>query len=169
MTQIQQIQLILQKQIGFHRQLLEVVRLERESLINADLKAIQECTFAKEGLIESIRGAESERMRMVGELAMIWRKPAKDLTLNQIIIEIQGKDLKLADQLRSSLTTLSIMVQRISEQNKANREIVDRSMVHINAMKKNVLGESTPRSDTYSSQGQKISPQSSSRLISKEA
>ena len=168
-AKLAQIYQVLQKLVGLHRQLLETVRMEREALLASDLKVIQDCTYAKEGSIEAIRQAEAERIKLVTELAMMWRKPLRELTITQIAIEIQGRDLKTADQLRSAHTALTILLQRITEQNRANGELVQTSLSHLEQMKKNVLGESEPKSNTYTQQGQRASGPSGARLISREA
>lgn len=160
---------ILQKLIGLHRQMLESVRLERTALLDANLKAIQETTYAKEAAIEAIMALESERIKLIGDLAVMFRKPIKDMTLQNLILEIQGRDLKQADQFRSALVALTALIDRIREQNEGNRGLVERSLHHVGEMKKNVLGEAAPNSQTYTQQGQKSHGSGSSRLLSKEA
>lgn len=159
----------LQRLLGLHRQLLDCVRAEKEAFRDADLKAIQECTYNKEALVESIKGAEQERLKIMATVASAIKKPLKDLTLPHLIIETQAKHAKLADQLRTSYNALTIIIQRISEQNAYNRGLIEQSLAHLDSMKKNVLGEAAPRSGTYSAQGQKVNGAGSSRLISKEA
>jgi flagellar biosynthesis/type III secretory pathway chaperone len=158
----------LQRLTGLHRQLLDVVRSERENLVQADLKGIQTATAAKQGLIESIHQAESDRLKLTAELAVLWKKPFKDLTLPNIIIFIQGIDAKGAEQLRSVFNTLTILIQHISKQNLDNKFFLEKSLEHIHQMKKNVLGETTAKSNTYTNHGQKAGGISSARLISKE-
>ncbi len=165
---IENVFIVLQKLIGLHRLLLENVRKEREALTNAELSAIQEITHAKEGLIESIRQEESKRLKYTGDLAIAWKRPLRELTLPNIIIAIQGNDPKSAELLRSGYNALSFLIQRIDEQNKSNQTLVETSLNHIQNMKNNVLGESMPRSNTYTQQGQKAVGVSGARLISKE-
>lgn len=166
---ITQLHEILHQLIGFHRSLLENVRAEREALIAADLKRIQELTYEKESLVESIKQQEQLRVKLVAELSVILRKPLRELTLTNLIILVQGENLKLADQLRNSLTALTTLASRISDQNRANRTLVERSLEHIHVMKRNVLGEATPKSDTYGAQGQKrVAGATSPRFVSKE-
>jgi hypothetical protein len=159
----------LQKLVGFHRQLLDVVRLERDALLNVDLKSVQETTLAKEGLIQLIHQAETERIKQVTLLAVQMKKPVKELTLSKLIIEVQGKDLKFAEQLRSVLNTLNLLTERIIDQNKENSRLAENALSHVDQMKKNVLGEATPKSDTYSAQGKKTAVTSNPHFISKEA
>ena len=159
----------LQTLTGLHRQLLETVRVERTAIIDADLRAIHQITATKQDLVEKIRLTENERLKFTTELAVLWKKPLRDLTLPNIIIAIQGEDSKGADQLRSIHNTLTVLIQRITDQNSNNLVLIERSLEHVNAMKKNVLGESAPASGTYTQSGQKTSSSSSSRLFSGEA
>jgi len=158
----------LQKLTGLHRQLMETVRLERESLVQADLKAIQTVTSTKQALIESIHQTETERLKFVSELAMHWRKPYRELTLPNIIIAIQGTDPKGAEQLRSIYNALTVLIQRITAQNKDNSALIERSLEHVHQMKKNVLGETNKKSNTYTQTGQRATGTQAARLISKE-
>ncbi len=167
--QIQEIHQTLQKLIGLHRQLMDIVRLEREALIEANIKAIQDVTVAKQGLIEAIAQTEAQRLMILGSLAIAWKIPTRELSLPKIIIRVQGDDLKSADQLRSSFNALTILIQRITEQNKDNQALVEKSLAHVAEMKRNVLGEAMPKTSTYTQQGQKNTASTEGRLISREA
>ncbi len=152
---------LLQKQVGFHRQLLDALRMEHSALAEADIKALQEAVSAKQVALEAIRLAEVERLREPGEFA--------GLTLGQIAIAIQGKDPKGAEQLRGAMNALTILIERAQEHNEENRALVERALGHVYEMKKNALRDSSPKSETYSQQGQRISSHGSSRLLSREA
>lgn len=154
--------------MGLHHQLLEAVRLEREALLSADIKRVQDATLSKEGLIEQIRAVEAERIKITTLLAVDWKKPLRELTLPNLIIELQGRDLKAAEQFRSVYNALTILIGRVRDQNDDNRRLVERSLEHINAMKRNVLGESAPKSNTYTQKGKRTQGSGNSRLISKE-
>lgn len=160
---------VLQKLVGLHRQLLETVRLEKQAIIDADLAGIQEATLAKEKIIELVHAQESTRIQCIAELALELKKPAKEITLNKIILDIQGSHPKLSDMYRSSLNALSLLVSRIKEQSDYNLSLIQKSLTHIEKMKRNVLGESVPRSDTYGNKGQKVGHAQGARLVSKEA
>ena len=167
--QLEQLYQNLQKLVGLHRQLLDVVRVERQALVDAELRAIEEATFAKQALIESLQRAETERMRTVAELSLAWKRPLGELTLNAIILRVQGDDLKAADQLRSVYNALAILIKRVTEQNEDNKALVTKSLEHLQQMKFNVLGDTTPKSNTYNQQGKKAHGTGASRLISQEA
>ena len=167
--QVIEIYQTIQKLIGLHRQLLDSVRAEREALVAADVKAIEEATVLKQGLIEAIRQAEAARLRWTGELAMVWRKAPGELTLSNLIIIIQGRDLKLAEQFRTALNAITVLIDRITEQNDANRSLVEKSLEHVREMKQNILGETVPKSTTYNPQGQRSGGMQGARILSKEA
>jgi hypothetical protein len=166
---IGQLHASLQKLVGYHRQLMDAVRMERDALVQAELRAIRETTCAKQCLVESIRIEEAVRVRVVSELALLWKRPSAQLLLNQIIIEIQVTDPKGADQLRSALNALTILVKRVMELNDENARFVAHSLEHITNMKRNVLGENTTSSQTYTQQGTRTHTAGASRHISKEA
>ena len=166
---IAQLTQILSDLIGLHRRLMEAVRIEREALVSADLKGVQDTTLAKEGMIEQIRNLETARLKVMGVLAMAWKKPLRELSLPNVIIAIQGYDPKAAEKLRSSQNALVMLIQRITDQNKENQVLVEKFLGHLNNMKRNVLGEAVPRSNVYTPQGQRASGNPGARLISKEA
>lgn len=159
----------LQSLLGYHRQLMEVVRGERDALASAEVKRVQDSTLQKEALVASIRQCEQRRLEDVSALALFWKRPLRELTLSQIIIAVQGFDLKRADALRSVYQSLQVLVSRIQEQNRYNRELVEKSLSNLDLMKRNVLGESAPKTSTYDLHGQKSNKGGSSRLISREA
>ena len=159
---------VLQKLIGLHRQLLEAVRTEKNSLVDADLNAIQSITSVKQALIESIFQAESDRLKLTGLLSVQWKKPYKEMTLPNMILEIQARDPKGAEQLRTAFNALTILIQRILEQNQGNKSLIEKSLEHVHQMKRNILEESAPRSNTYGQSGQRVSGHSGARLISRE-
>lgn len=165
---VSQIYELLQKLVGSHRQLMEIVRAERNALLEANRRGIEEATHAKQAQIEAIRSLEGERLRRIRELAMMWRRDPAGLTLSEIAIAVQGRDLKFADQLRSAQNALTILLQRITEENRRNQVLVAKSMEHVENMKRNVLGEATPKATTYGPQGQRPGPLPGARLISKE-
>jgi hypothetical protein len=169
--EVSRIHQCLQKLLGLHRQLMDTVRLEKEALVAADLKGIQETTLAKEAILQAVRHAESERLAAAAALAMAWKKPLRELTLPAIVIAIQGRDGRSAELLRSTHNALRILIERIVEMNAENRVLVESSLGHVEKMKKNVLGEAVPAADVYTSQGQRTagSAAAAPRLISREA
>ena len=165
---VEKILQILQKLIGLHRQLHEVCRSEREALVAADVKQVQEFVHAKELVVESIKQEEAKRIRISADVALELKRPLSEMTLTNLIMETEPQNPKLAEALRSAMNALVILIDRARKLNASNQELIDRSLEHVHAMKKNVLGEAVPRSDVYGSQGQKLPHTSGARLISKE-
>lgn len=159
----------LQRMLGLHRQLYERCKLEREAFVAADIKLITEQTHAKELIIETIRQVEAERIRISTHLSLEWKIPLRNLTLNTIIQEIEPKDSAAAEKFRNALTALTVLIERAKKINESNRELVERSLEHVNAMKKNVLGEAAPSTETYGNLGQKLPQTGGARLLSTEA
>ncbi len=160
---------ILESLVGFHRQLLDLVRIEKEALIQAELKKVQELTAAKEVILGSIQQAELDRQKMVAEFSVIYKIPKKDLTLSQLIIQVQGDYPKEAEQYRSAMSAMTILIQRITEQSKESSALIEKSLEHLSNMKANVLREQGHKNEVYSKSGNKVQPSRESRLLSREA
>lgn len=157
----------LQKLVGLHRKLLEAVRVEREALKQADINAIQSVSALKHSLIEEMHQVEKQRVSQVAELGLFWQKPVQDLSLSKLAIAIQGTDPKGAEQLRTVFSVLTLLIQRITDQNLDNLSMVEKSLEHIGNMKRNILG-SAANPNTYTPQGQRANSAPASRLLSKE-
>ncbi len=158
----------LQKLVGLHRQMLEAIRAEREALVDADLAAIRSVTGIKQTVIEAIHQAESARIKAVVALALAWKKNYTNLTLPQIIIELQGDQPKAAETLQVTFQTLKILTQRIALQNQDNAAFVEKSLEHLGKMKSNILGETQQKSQVYNQRGHRQDSSSLARLLSKE-
>lgn len=167
--ELERLYLCLSRMVGLHRQLYEVCKMEREAFVAADAKQILEHTQAKELIIETIRHAEAERIRISTQLALAWKQPLSDLTLSFIIQEIEPFDASAADRFRSSFTALTVLIERAKKLNESNRIFVEQTLEHVREMKRNVLGEAVPQSETYGNQGQKLPQTGGARLLSTEA
>ncbi|MGK5090165.1 flagellar protein FlgN [Bdellovibrionota bacterium FG-2] len=158
----------LQTLVGLHKQLLDTVRMEREALVQVDLKSIDETTHAKQALIEAIRHAEAARQRTLVEVSLDLKTPVQDLTLSEIAIRVQGEDQKKAEHFRSLQNTLVIMIQRITDQNEDNRQFLEHSLEHVRAMQGNARGTTGSKSQVYGQHGKKVLSAPGGRFISKE-
>lgn len=148
---------------------MDLVRAEKEAILSADLVGVQEATHQKEALIEEIKRQETLRLEQIGHISVQLRKPARDITVQSLILQIQVRDPKLAEQLRSSMNALLLLVGRIRDASQYNLELIERSLDHVDLMKKNVLGEAIPNSNTYGSKAQHVGNTAGARLISREA
>ncbi len=157
--------------LGLHRQLLEIVRQERQALIDVDIDEIQNFTYSKEAIIETIKHTESERLKIITGFSLSLKIPVKELSLSKIIITIQSNYPEQAERLRGSLAALSVLVERVATQNKSNNQLLNTALEHVRVMKSNVLGERNAKSSVYTAKGKKsMSVRSeNNNFISKEA
>ncbi len=167
---LERVHQILQKLLGLHSQLLDLVRSENDALTGADLKELQEVTHSKEVVIHTIHQFELDRVRAMAQIAAEWKTAVPENSLKKFIEILQGKDLAAADRFRSVMNALKVVIDHIDEQNQDNRRLVEKSLEHIAIMKKNVLGEAQPKADTYTQKGRKTETSGGApRLLSKEA
>jgi len=158
----------LQRLLSLHRRLLDAIRTEREALLSADVRRIHDVTLEKQGVLHEIQVAEQERVNAARTVAALLNAPADGAGLSNLILLAQAASLRISDQLRSVQQALQLLVSRIQEQNQANLRLVETSLVHVNEMKKNIIGESMPASGTYSSSGQKQNSPAQPRMLSTE-
>ena len=159
---------VLHQLIGLHRQLLDLIRVERAHLSEANLHDIEKVTQQKHLLVEEIHRVEVHRMQALAEFAVESKKPIKELSLSGLILMIQGEFPQISQQLSSMKNTLLVLSQRISEHNKENAALIERSLANIDAMKTNLFLAEKPHSETYSQTGQKISSSPVHRILSQE-
>ena len=148
--------------------LATLVRAEREALLSLDVRRIHDVTLEKQGILHEVVVAEQDRITATRIVAALLNAPADTANLSSLILLSQAASLRISDQLRSVQQTLQLLVSRIQDQNRANSLLVETSLVHVNEMKKNVIGESMPGSGTYSASGQKQNGPAQARLFSAE-
>lgn len=152
--------------IGQQRQLLEIVREERQALLDSHLKSVEQCSYSKEVLLHSITQSEKQRQAVVEKVLTQINAKTDRPSLNDIIIKIQADRPKEAQQLRSQWNTLKHLNQRIIEQNRENQKLVEAMLEHLNKMKSNVLGGMQEQADGYSNKGAKKTRGPGGKLIS---
>ncbi len=124
MNTIESIKSIIYQQLDAYRILLDVLRKERECLINLSIDGIEAVTKEKDTVALRIKLLDEERIRLISKFTAEFNIEG-DITL-QKITEITG-DNSFSD-LR--LKFISIL-QSISEINEFNRILIDRSMQYI--------------------------------------
>jgi len=140
--------------------LIRCLEAEKNALLLADIPLIQECSGTKQAIIDRLSGLESRRQALIGQLKM------RDL----VETDTGHLDGDAREELRERWESLRGRVALAVEKNEANQKLLSSSIKHIENMKKNVLGETVPKSNTYSATGGKVagSNQSGARRISKE-
>jgi len=170
LTIVQSLLQTLQELVGSYRQLFEVVREERECLISMDVKKIEEMTHKKELIIEDIFRKERDRRKTVQQLSKLWSVSEDKVTISQVVFRTQPINIKLASDVESIWRTLDLQIKRTADQNQYNRELLEKSLSHLESMKQNILGASAAKSETYNPYGKKSGASTSEpRIISREA
>lgn len=161
----------LQQLVGSYRQLFEVVRDERECLVSMDVKKIEEMTHKKELIVEDIFRKERDRRKAVQELSKLWNISEDKITISKVVLRVQATNIKLASDVESIWRTLDLQIKRTSDLNQYNRELLEKSLAHLESMKQNILGASSAKSETYNPYGKKSTSSASTepRIISREA
>jgi flagellar biosynthesis/type III secretory pathway chaperone len=158
----------LQKLLGLHRQLLDLLRAEKQALVDADVTKIEELAMSKQGLLDQIAFTDELRRRLVASLETAKGATRAPLTLSGVAIIAQGVQVKLGEQFRSVQQALSHLIGRIEEQGGYNRQLVEQSLETLVQMKRNIIGAEAPKATTYSPKGQQSSGSAGARLISTE-
>lgn len=141
---------ILKEQIDTYKILLELLKRERECLVDINAEKVEEISKEKDTVVMRLRLLEEERQRLL-------RKFSEDNGINaDINLEGLGKHTGnlVFPELRSQLLSL---LQSIEEMNTFNSILIDRSI--------NYLRTSTNFFNLFSSQN---IPQSTGLLLSKE-
>ncbi len=157
----------LKHQITLYRQMIDVVREEREHVVHVHLKELRESTYSKEAIIDEIQREESRRLQWLNAAAKILQMPAKEIT-----IEIVGNRLAREhfEALMNLKNTLVVLVKKAREMNAENKKLVEMALHDSQEMKKNILGLTTDQPKVYGPKGSMGQMKdSSARILNKEA
>jgi len=115
---------ILREQISVYKILLELLKRERESLINFDAENVEEISKEKDTVVMRLRLLEEERIRLIERFA-----ENNNLSSNinlEMMAKLTGDDT--FSVLRSQMLSL---LQSIDDMNKFNSILIDRSIRYI--------------------------------------
>jgi len=141
---------ILKEQISVYKILLELLKRERESLINFDAENVEEISKEKDTVVMRLRLLEEERIRLIERFA-----ENNNLSPNinlEMMAKLTGDDT--FSVLRSEMLSL---LQIIDDMNKFNRILIDRSIRYIRTT-----------SNFFNSFATQHVPQTTGALLSKE-
>lgn len=149
-----------------YRLLLELVRKEKQVLIDADIEQINENNFQKEVLISKIQELDALRVNFATELAQKLNIPHIDARLLNIARHIGGTD---GDRLRSQHAALEFIIKRLTELNKENATYAEAALRNVGSALDNIK-ETLMGQKTYQNKGKyQQSGEKSGHLVSKEA
>jgi hypothetical protein len=149
-----------------YRTLLDLIRKEKDLLINSDLEALNENNKAKEALIYKLRAQDSARERYARELANLIGADVKQPRLLELAQRLEGA---AGDRLRAIHSTLEILIRRVSEINKENETYTQSALNTLNGAMGEIKETLAPKK-TYGSQGKMAhGPEKAGNFVSKEA
>ena len=149
-----------------YSQLVDVVALERDLLLCANLEGLQLNNETKESLIMKARFADTVRIRIAEEVAAMVGADPKNPRLLDIAQKAGGAE---ALQLRDAHRRLERLINQLSGKNKENEEYTRSALKTLDGAM-NDLKESVSGKKTYGGKGTyKLGPEKTGNFLSKEA
>ena len=149
-----------------YRQLLDVVRKEKQLLLKVDLPLLSESNKNKEQIISQIKALESDWMSVGEQLYIVIGLKAEPPRLSEIARHFSGDEQSKLLQVQS---VMNLLIQRTTAANKENEELVRNALTHISGAMK-AIRDTLNKNSVYAKKGIKSETpvQTSGRLVSKE-
>jgi hypothetical protein len=151
-----------------YRSLLDIARKEKELLIAADIKKLDENNKDKEAILYKVRSQDAARERYAKEFA---HQLGLDNTLNHRLLDL-AKALhgtEAEKRLRTIHSMLEMVVSRTSQINKENEEYAQSALSALNGAMGNIK-ETLSGKKTYARQGKmEYGPEKAGNFVRKEA
>lgn len=156
----------LEEMTKIYRQLLEVVRQEKDHLLQVNLVEIEKATQIKEEMINKLRVADMLREKYAQNLGAEINVPS---TIPRLLELAQYMPMAEGDRLRQQHAALELVIKRIQEINKENEDYAQSALKNLNGALGNVK-ETLSGKKTYERKGQyKTGPDTAGHFVSKEA
>lgn len=148
---LDELQKNLRHQLTLYRQLVDLLRTEREHVVAVRMKEIRECTYAKEALLDEIQREEFRRQRWTKEAAIFLSLPESDVTM-EVVAKRIGEPEQF-EPLISLRQTLLHLVKKARDLNQDNQRLVQAALKDAQALKRNILGLSSDQPQVYGPKG----------------
>lgn len=149
-----------------YRQLLDLVRKEKQLLVEANMDKLQENNQLKEDLLFKIKSLDGLRFRYASDLAALVGADSEAPRLLEIAKNLGGPE---ADRLRVIHAALDLLINRLSGINKDNEEVAQSALKNLGGALNNIK-DSLSGKKTYGGKGQvQRGPEQSGHFVSKEA
>ncbi len=149
-----------------YRIVLDLVRKEKELLLQADIDGLVECNQSKEILVHKLKNLDTARERIARELAAHLGVDTQQPRLLEIASKLP---MESGDRLRSIHATLDMIMRRLQELNKENEQYAQSALKTVGGaleeLKSTLAGKKT-----YVKKGTLTqSPDQAGNLVSREA
>lgn len=162
---VQKLKSNLDELITIYRQLLTVVRHEKELLLEANMVDLQENNLLKDELLHKVRLTDSLRQKHAQELALMLKADAENPRLLEIAQKLPPE---FGDHLRQMHSTLDIVIRRLLEINKENEEYAKTALNNLGGAMSNIK-DTLAGKKTYEKKGQmKLGPEQAGNFVRKE-
>jgi hypothetical protein len=149
-----------------YRQLLDIVRKEKDLLILTDVEKLNENNLLKEQLIFKIKSLDGLRINYSTELSMALGLDTQKIRLLEIAQKMGGPR---ADKLRTFHSALEMIIKRLTELNQSNAKYAESALKNVNSamnsFKETLMGQKTYQNKGKYQQGH----ETSGHLVRKEA
>jgi len=167
---LEELQKNLRHQLTLYRQLVDLLRDEKEHIVAVRMKEVRESTYSKEALLDEVHREEFRRLKWVKEAATFLQIKESEVTMEVIATRIGATDQ--FETLMSLKLALTHMVKKAREMNADNRALVETALKDAQALKRNILGLSSDQPQVYGPKGNMGSTgprEQGARFLSKEA
>ncbi len=148
-----------------YRQLLDLVRKEKQLLIDAQMEKLQENNENKENLLFKIKSTDGLRARYAAELATLVHADAENPRLLDIAKNLGGPE---GERLRVIHSALDLLIRRLSTLNKENEEVAQSALKNLGGALNNIK-DTLSGKKTYGGKGQvQRGPEQAGHFVSKE-
>lgn len=151
--------------VGLYRQLLDLARKEKQSLIEAHSDRIIEINAQKEIVLQKIKLTDTLRFKHAKELCEKVKADAENPRLLELAQKLHGPR---GDQLYNFHSTLELVIKRIIEINRDNEDLAQKALNTLHGTIDNIKDTLTGKK-TYEKKGNyRSGPESSGNFVSKE-
>lgn len=159
----------LRHQLAIYRQLVDLLREEKEHVVGVRLKELRESTYSKEALLDEAHREEFRRQKWVKEAAQFLSMSEKEITIE--VIATRLAEPAQYEGIVSLKLALVHMVRKAREMNYENRLLVESALKDAQQLKRNILGLSSDQAQVYGPKGNMGSGtrEQGARFLSKEA
>ncbi|AZZ35751.1 flagellar protein FlgN [Bdellovibrio sp. qaytius] len=149
-----------------YRQLLDLVRKEKDLLITSNLELLNENNNSKEQAIIKIKALDAIRITYASELAHFVQADTAQPRLLEIAQKIGGAE---GEKLRTMHAALEMVIKRLSEINKGNVQFAESALKSVNSALDNFKDALTGPQKTYQQKGKYKQASNSGNLVKREA
>lgn len=157
---------VLEDETVLYQDFLHILKKERDSIASFSVDDLNEIARKKIELIDAIRRAEGNRVAIVGSMGYSLDVKNLEFTISYLIKIL---DAPHATKLKNCANKLSSMVMEVSEFNKDNGVLIERSLRYISDSIR-ILSDCTLEKPTYSPSSSNYTPSDSGygRVLSVE-